>query len=198
MFKQKKETLRFNIRRLLNEESSKDYHFIWNGEKKKKKNPKPPSSHPIKKNPFAPRLLPEATLLDSRNARTRTQLLPFTPILSTLRFPCVKRARVCTAPYTLRTHVPNRNANLAFVAAHVRVRTQRASREVVDGALHVVGMATTWQGGGYTSRNGRVEAMEESGERRECWWAEGERVGGNGGKVVGEESGRVGREQSVN
>lgn len=78
------------------------FHLKW---EKKRNSPKPPSSQPIKKNPFAPRLLPQATLLlDSRNARTRTQLLPFTPILSTLRFPCAKRARVCTLQ--LRTHIP--------------------------------------------------------------------------------------------
>lgn len=56
----------------------------------------------------------------------------------------------------------------------MRVRARRASREVVDGAS-MAGMATTWQGGGYTSRNGRVGGRS-GGERRESGesrWREG-------------------------
>lgn len=45
---------------------------------------------------------------------------------------------------------------------------------MVDGAS-MAGMATTWQGGGYTSRNGRVGGRS-GGERRESGesrWREG-------------------------
>lgn len=55
-------------------------------------------------------------------------------------------------------------------------------------ARYTVGMATTWQGGGYTSRNGRVGATEGSGERR--GWA-----GGGEGRREWREGGG-GREQS--
>lgn len=55
-------------------------------------------------------------------------------------------------------------------------------------ARYTVGMATTWQGGGYTSRNGRAGATEGSGERR--GWA-----GGGEGRREWREGGG-GREQS--
>lgn len=161
--------------------------------KKKKKNPKPPGSQPIKKTPFAPRLLPKATLLlDSRNARTRTQLLPFTPILSTLAIP-LREACTCMRHAHIGTHIhirESRNANLAFVAAHVRVRIQRASREVVDGG------DTRQRGVGWGIHESKRPSRGVKGERRRR--AEEGRGGGSGGRVVGVESSRVGGEQSVN
>lgn len=77
----------------------------------------------------------------------------------------------------------------------MRVRVQRASREAVDGALH---------GGdgdnvaGWGIHESKRASRGDRGERRETRVGEEGRGGGSGGKVVGEESSRVGREQSVN